>query len=42
MKEVLLIEGIIASKYVFETMSCLSESSMLSPLKESNDSAATS
>ena len=42
MKEFILIEGIIVSKFMFETMSCLSESSMLLKWEETNDAAATS
>ena len=42
MKEVLLIEGNMASNYMFVTMYCLSYYSMLSPFKVSNDTTATS
>ena len=41
-KKVFLIEGIINSNSVFETMSCFSEYSMLSPCTESNYAFATS
>ena len=41
-KEVFLIEGIIASNYIFETMSCFSEYSMLLPRKEINDAVEKS
>ena len=40
MKEVLLIEGNMASNYMFVTMSCFSESSMLSTCKLRNGAAA--
>ena len=41
-KKLFLIEGSIASKYMFETMYRFLESSMFFPCKVSNDAAATS